>query len=1010
MSDQGKVVCHQCDENYLLRDLKPTYNPEGEICGYICNPCRLKNAEYARRCQVSGCKTPDSRGQGFRTLPSKFYDLPEGEVKTRIVKQFGISKDTKACCNMCYVRISKSIVQMKIVYGDGVIRKGAAQKASQGSSLSTQNKAGTRGRVSYATKEPQAKTGEDRLSQYTGPQFKRRSVGARYLFDKVKSSSTNKPNDNVVDNVKLERSISNNFADIFPKSSPTTSEAQLNEQIKRNHNTVKSEDLSPTSDSLQKLDSNKNLPVVTTKIAEGGEDHSFKANVSSSALSPAKIIQSKLNNNFIPQGERQKFVTEELSDDKSGVDEGQTETPLYSIFPISPTTTRFRRILPKNSRQNSNESTDDHESQEGGRKSLSSPEHGDTRSRKSSSSSQSPTKGSSKDKTKKKKSQKRRRVLSPEVTSDIVSCMGCNKICSIKEAKPVFDYEKGFCGRLCNDCRIKKREENKHCPLKGCTTPLQDLILKPLPPKVQGLKGKLKNKLLTEFGITKDTKNCCRACWKKVNCIVNPEGHVINNGTKKQTVEPQTHAVVAKSETKTVKAINESVNKKEERIFTMCRRCYRIIPMKETVPNIEANGSKCGVLCYTCAGVTPNQGKESNNKQAVSTETEGNRPYYKIIGICKVKGCVLSGKSSSLVSCERLLKSLPDDKPVRKEFDIDKTLNLCCRSCLSRIKWFIGDPHKSESLAESVPKSDVTQNSVSNVSIGSTASAQKSVMPVESFTSQSILTTSVTSPIPTTVKAIKIPKTTPEASSLGPNPNCDLSQLPIYPVPSLPDFSGSTPVITTELPKSLPVTTLPVANVNATNIQRLPVSSVTASQSHKIPIAPFNKISAVTQQVPVMTSPLSSFGNRIIMPNPSPTVANVSPARTLLIPPTVTASAASHPPLLQVGEQQFVLNVICKSDKEVQTDSSCGTENFTGNPCKGVQVNVPIMPNFEGTVPASLPNGRKVKYIHAKDKTKYVIKRQGKELFEQFIDKMNEISGGCAHQLLLDIYKPKVRI
>ncbi|XP_065063150.1 uncharacterized protein LOC135689746 [Rhopilema esculentum] len=130
------------------------------------------------------------------------------------------------------------------------------------------------------------------------------------------------------------------------------------------------------------------------------------------------------------------------------------------------------------------------------------------------------------------------------------------------------------------------------------------------------------------------------------------------------------------------------------------------------------------------------------------------------------------------------------------------------------------------------------------------------------------------------------------------------------------------------------------------------------------------------------------------------------------MPPMSTSlnNLAGHPPVLQVGRQQFVLNVISRCEKETQTQKQFEGQSDDTRTCyieKGVQANIPLMPEFEGTVPANLPNGKKVKYADAKEKTKYAVKRAGKKLFDQFLQQLDDISGGCAHQLLSDIYRPK---
>ena len=848
----AKVACQQCSENFSREDAKETYDEQLDICGFICNPCCIKSAESARRCQISDCKTkPDSGPTGYRTLPSKFYDLPEGEVKRRIIKQFGIFRNVRACCNMCYVRISKSVVQTKIVYGDALPRgsKSSTSKSSK--------------HISQSAVEKKAQGRDDRLAEYTGPKFTRRS-GSALFWDKAK--------------------IQENIA-----------ASNMKEAVVGQSNNVNAED---KIGMLNKRNQGDEMDLATSNA----ETHE-SVNETNSAR-PDKLEIEKSIEKFDAKGNK----IREFS---------------YSSTPISPTSMRFRRIQPKVSRFDEFDLSSDDLGDNIG---LESPSRGRKRSRGNDDETWSPGK-IKKEKTEGKTLQVKRSVsLNSNVMSDFVSCTGCRKICSIKETQPVLDEKKHTNVRLCHGCMKESKDGGFHCPVKGCSTPKESITIVEICIDWQSLADETV-RVLSEIAVAKNTKKCCQNCWKKIDEAIK------KNGKSKER------------------------NNADEQVFTMCRNCCKIVPMKTTLPNIEENGRKCGVLCQICSEVQGSaKNREGKKQQNIPKKLKGSE--QKSIGFCTAKGCVHAGEKepTQLVSGKKILRNYLDEKVLRAEFNLADDIDYCCRSCHARIKWFVVAMRKKElgiradsksSLKNLTPKVKEADEKSGNEQLSILNEDENS----REFESQS--------------DHDSISK-----ESLLVDEHCSSSDA---------CQSGAS-----------------MTSTGLENQAAIMKNEVAVDQYEKPKIGSAKDLEE-NETWPIKKA--SDFQQSFSSKNP------------VIIPSASARAVAGHPPVLQVGGQQFVLNVISRSEKECQTDQRDGKSSLQDNfSCaeKGVQVNIPIMPKFEGTVPANLPNGKKVKYIDAKEKTKYAVKRVGKELFEQFLQQLDDISGGCAQQLLSDIYKSKV--
>ena len=862
----AKLLCQQCNEECSAEDTKPVYDEELEICGHICNPCRIKSVELARRCQIVDCRTrPDSGPTGFRTLPSKFYDLPEGEVKKRIIKQFGIIKNTRACCNMCYVRISKAIVQVKIVYGDGLPR--------QAGKTSSPNKTGkhalpssTQNATKESTKAPQVK--DDRLAEYTGPKFTRRSGQPSWDKTKIQATETKVTPTNISE---LNAQVSDDKANKISDNSVSVSDEK---------NAARDSKV----DTGQATNTNLDEKFTNSQSLDESKEEKLDKRVSTTKNPVEQCV--RLND----VDSKQDGVPSSKSENKND------KNVSYSSTPISPTSMRFRRIVPKMPKFEGFDLSDDSLDME---EDLSPPGSRGGRKRSRGEDDDDETWSPGKLKKDRMGGKIQKKAVSSDFMSDFVSCTGCRKICSNKETKAVYDEKKGCTRKLCTECRNKREEQSKKCPIKTCTTPITEMVLKPLPPKIHEITGRAKEQI-DALGVTRETDVCCMRCLKNITDIVAME-------------------------------IKDKDDDGNEQVFTMCRNCCKIIPMKDTFPNITEEGKKCGVLCQPCSGKAPPIQNETDPKKDAKTGKK-TRAYdtTKTLGFCKAKGCIHVGETDpvQLVSGKRILRNYLDEKFLRNEFDLDDDDDYCCRSCHARIKWFVADIKKKE---QGIGAEGKGGNSLKNLTPRLTEEKKKvkeEVSEIKEIRSEHKLENKAS------------PKVR-RRSKLG----------------------TSSVVVETETP-----------------------SGRTSADA-------INKGKQVAS-----TTPLS----------------NLSSPSTIIIPPsnsTTPTTPSGHPPVLQVGGQQFVLNVISRCEKESQTEEQFGDDIPKGGAIcseKGVQANIPLMPKFEGTVPANLPNGKKVKYTDAKEKTKYAVKRAGKDLFDQFLQQLDDISGGCAQQLLADIYRPKV--
>ena len=855
----AQVVCQQCNENFARKDVKEIYDEQVEICGFVCNACCIKSAESARRCQVSVCKTkPDSGPTGFRTLPSKFYDLPEGEVKKRIIKQFGIFRNVRACCNMCYVRISKSVVQMKIVYGDGLPSPGKFSP-SKASKHMTQNTVGEKANR------------DDRLAVYTGPKFTRRS-GSAPSWNKTKLQA----DDNIVPSNVSELLDNNNFGN----------SDEQNESLK---DSKEGEDTETSNSDLKRQ----------------------------SCMAETDITRA-----------------DSFEVDKS-VDKGNDNKIAafsYSSIPISPTSMRFRRIQLKVSRFDEFDLSDDL---------LDSPENEMTlRGRKRSKDNDDETWSPVKPKKERVEGRginvKKTTPVYSNVMSDFVSCTGCRKICSSKETIPVFDEKKQINVRLCNECSSVPTEGRHGCPIKGCTTPKNGMNHVQINFEFENL-DEAKKKQISELGVDSETKTCCSNCLNNINAIVKKDSK------------------------------SKEVNNTEEEVFTMCRNCCKIVPMRNTCPNIEENGRKCGVLCQMCSGAKDHvKDADSRKEQKVAKKMKGTEQNVKTSGFCTAKGCVHAGEKEpvQLVSGKKILRNYLDEKMLRAEFDLADDVDYCCRSCHARIKWFVADVKKRELGVSPDSKNSLKHLTPKIKSEVGKSKPEKSTMPIDENQEESNQGEKDNK-----TKITKFEKKQDE-KSVG-----QISSI------STANASSVTPKTCQNIKKE--------ANTRRSHNGGENANSCATKDAVKPEAFPVKNI--------------AGFQN--------PTISNFSSKTAIIIPPVNTTTVAGHPSVLQVGGQQFVLNVISRCEKESQTEQKDADytkkEHFKYSD-KGVQANIPLMPKFEGTVPANLPNGKKVKYVDAKEKTKYAVKRAGKELLDQFLQQLDDISGGCSQQLLSDIYRSKV--
>lgn len=419
--DGSHDKCHQCEDDDIdFSRTKPVYDGNGDIIGIVCQPCRLRNVEYARRCQLTMCSAifDGVKQHSFRTLPAKFYDMPEGDLKRSIIVQFGINKDTKACCNMCYLRLSKA-----------VSKAASYQKQFELPREAPEN-------VSLFTKTGTVKSVES--SSYTGPQFRRKEGHIPFWLQRGAQKEEKNPTANVINPFRASQC---NDSNIQAAKSPSIGSNVLSVPA-------------PCTENVESVNLNEGE-------AEGRYNTRFKA-----WRRPARSISS---DNDSPKALSSDFTPTTTASDKVLLTPNKLDTSdgyLASLSDSKPLTMKLKRITPTKSQSECEEEFN-------GGSDL------EIEIKNDEDSEISPSK------------KRMRRSAEDELTSDFVACIGCNKVCSTREAKAMYDFKKGFIGRLCSDCRIKKREVNKQCYIRGCTTEMKNVSLRIFPPVYYSIRGKL---------------------------------------------------------------------------------------------------------------------------------------------------------------------------------------------------------------------------------------------------------------------------------------------------------------------------------------------------------------------------------------------------------------------------------------------------------------------------------------------------------------------------------------
>ena len=158
----SSTICCQCELSQVVNKTKPIFEESGEVIGRICDGCRMKNVANAKKCQLKKCNVlfDGPRNPNLRTLPAKFYDLPDCAIRRDLILQFGITRDSKACCNTCYLRISKAVQRAKLYNIKTDLQETTTKQEVEDASESPSE---TTSRASKTTEG------------YTGPQFHRKA-------------------------------------------------------------------------------------------------------------------------------------------------------------------------------------------------------------------------------------------------------------------------------------------------------------------------------------------------------------------------------------------------------------------------------------------------------------------------------------------------------------------------------------------------------------------------------------------------------------------------------------------------------------------------------------------------------------------------------------------------------------------------------------------------------------------------------------------------------------------
>lgn len=119
---------------------------------------------------------------------------------------------------------------------------------------------------------------------------------------------------------------------------------------------------------------------------------------------------------------------------------------------------------------------------------------------------------------------------------------------------------------LCSQCRWKRQHK---CMVKGCKTPASKVNLKKIPGRLTQATEAVRRKILSQFGMTSDVSQCCKACFIKLHRatteFANAQQEVIcNKGRPSVPYEHASTKTKTRIEKKAMELFHDNINTLKE--------------------------------------------------------------------------------------------------------------------------------------------------------------------------------------------------------------------------------------------------------------------------------------------------------------------------------------------------------------------------------------------------------------------------------------------------------------
>ncbi|XP_057309539.1 uncharacterized protein LOC130647624 [Hydractinia symbiolongicarpus] len=951
LSETDSINCDQCNASYNSVKIKPVYDKDGIVCGHRCDYCRMENVQNARRCELTKCEQTFGKVLNLRIIPAKFYDLPDGKAKNDIITQFGLTKDTKACCNTCYLRISRAVQKSKIftAYQKEQLEISVAKESLKNDS-SNQNTSNVTGNKSDLL--------GDKIC-YSGPQF-RRKEGMIPFWLKSKQSDDKKK-----DNTLAEEKCFKSSKD-YDQSDYTEESFFYDQKYETEDNDNFSHDDTyrpPTDCHIKPMTS----PPKTR---------------SRRVKKPVRYTQDASN-----------FVVNEDSE-YNNIEEDQEHEPKRLVC-----TTDM------------NESYEKEET-----KDMNITEPVNTKN------VQLQVNENELDET----------AMPSQILSDVASCKHCHQVCNSDD---VNNTQNSSMEPECSDCQSTKPIVLS-CVVRGCTTPPDEVKLQVLPAGYFSLLRIHKRTISLKFGLKKYVKTCCTRCFTLINEAVNECSEM---GDLSYTICGSCEHIIPES------SLVKCKNKNGKLINVGCYKCCQ----DGLTTNSGSPQSSMKKLDFIKPPRKHNRGGNRVSAELATFLKDFDKTGKEITGfladlklnksarynICHVSGCTSQGETAWLYPYGAIIKST--SKAVAMEllrvFRLSEGSDVyCCRDCFTQLKWYAAflsneiksvEPKETPSLqalkrnARILPKPTILVPVSIAQNVGQLRLTTSTTMPaIRIYQQQNSFVTTQPAALCVTSQPTTAFGVTTKPATVQPVPDIQISN--VHSVEKQNDHNNITK-------------TMPIVSVS----QSRTVSSLASKSSPKYP-----QVASVFSFTPPASG--SRFQairlpDDVLLSYPvNVTTSTNSPQRSLQPVPLVTTPQqllnSQNPILLTARPIQHCLNVIPSPVSASQQQASINLQKMTTTtpPVRSQTAACNMMYNkatLTDAQPVMLDKVCQTGLIYISDskdqcsstrlkqpynevtdaKLKKAVRKESKEMFDVFLDKLNELSLGCGLELLKEFTHPK---